>query len=430
MSDGLVTIAPSKVAGTVKAPPSKSYTHRAILGACLAGEATVSNPLLSADTNATVDAARLFGADVTVEEETIRVVAPDEWPRVPEDVVDCANSGTTSRLTSGIAALVDGTTVLTGDESLRSRPQGPLLDAIEELGGRASSTRRNDRAPVVVSGPIDGGTVSIPGNVTSQFVSALLLAGAATEDGIAVEPESAVKGAPYVDVTIDFLDGFGVDARKTEAGFEVDGDQQFSPEGGTYTVPGDFSSASYLLAAGAVAGGEVVVTGVRPSAQGDRAIVDILREMGVEVSWDRPAGRITVSRSSLSGIDVDVGDTPDLLPTIAVLGVVADGTTRIANCEHVRHKETDRVSAMAEELAAMGAVVEETRDSLTIRGGESELGGAAVDGRADHRLVMAFAVAALAADGPTTIHDAEHVEVSFPRFFRVLEQLGVELTEN
>lgn len=425
-----VTIAPSRVTGTVKTPPSKSYTHRAILGACFAGETTVSNPLISADTNATVDAARLFGADVTVEEGTIRVAAPDEWPRVPEDVLDCANSGTTTRLTTGVAALVDGTTVLTGDESLRSRPQGPLLDAIEELGGRAWSTRENGRAPVVVSGPIDGGTASIPGDVTSQFVSALLLAGAATEDGITVEPESAIKGAPYVDVTIDFLDEFGVDARKSEIGFEVDGDQQFSPQDGTYTVPGDFSSASYPLAAGAVAGGEVVVTGVRPSAQGDRAIVDVLREMGAEVAWDRVAGRISVSGTSLSGIDVDVGDVPDLLPTIAALGAVADGTTTITNCEHVRHKETDRVTAMAEELTAMGAVVEETRDSLTIRGSESELDGATVDGRADHRLVMAFAVAALAADGPTTIRGAEHVDVSFPRFFRVLEQLGVELTEN
>jgi 3-phosphoshikimate 1-carboxyvinyltransferase len=171
----------------------------------------------------------------------------------------------------------------------------------------------------------------------------------------------------------------------------------------------------------------VVVEGARPSAQGDSAIVDVLASMDAAVEWDRDAGEITVPRASLSGTTVDVGDTPDLLPTIAALGAVADGDTTIENCEHVRYKETDRVEAMAEELSKLGASVTEAPDRLTVHGGESDLEGAVVDGRGDHRIVMSLAVAGLVADGETTIEGGEHVDVSFPGFFDALRGLGVDV---
>ncbi|MFC6725258.1 3-phosphoshikimate 1-carboxyvinyltransferase, partial [Halobium palmae] len=326
-------------------------------------------------------------------------------------------------------------TVLTGDSSLRSRPQGPLLDAVEQLAGRAESTRGNGQAPLVLKGPVTGGRVSIPGDVSSQYVTALLMAGAVTDEGVEIDLETELKSAPYVDITLELLDDFGVDAEPLRegddlAGFRVDGGQSYSPAGGEYRVPGDFSSISYLLAAGAVAGDEgesVVVEGAVPSAQGDTAVVDVLERMGADVSWDREGGELTVRRSSLSGVEVDVGDTPDLLPTIAALGAVADGETRIVNCEHVRYKETDRVSAMAEELTKLGAAVEEERDVLTVRGGESDLVGAEVDGRADHRIVMSLAVAALVADGETRVLGAEHVDVSFPDFFETFAGIGADI---
>jgi 3-phosphoshikimate 1-carboxyvinyltransferase len=150
--------------------------------------------------------------------------------------------------------------------------------------------------------------------------------------------------------------------------------------------------------------------------------------MGARIDWDREAGRIAVERSALSGVEVDVGDTPDLLPTIATLGAIADGDTRIVNCEHVRYKETDRVSAMAEELATLGANVTETQDTLTVHGGDSDLVGARVDGRGDHRIVMSLAVAGLVAEGETTVAGAEHVDVSFPDFFATLDSLGASVT--
>jgi 3-phosphoshikimate 1-carboxyvinyltransferase len=166
------------------------------------------------------------------------------------------------------------------------------------------------------------------------------------------------------------------------------------------------------------------VRGAYPSAQGDSKIVGVLGRMGADVDWNRDDGVITVERSDLSGVEVDVGDTPDLLPTIAALGAVADGETRIVNAEHVRYKETDRVSAMAEELEKLGAKTEEREDALTVVGAESDLQGGVVDGRADHRVVMALSVAALACTGPTTIAGGEHVDVSFPNFFDVLYDLG------
>ncbi|MBP1921590.1 3-phosphoshikimate 1-carboxyvinyltransferase [Halorubrum alkaliphilum] len=436
----------SDVAGTARAPPSKSYTHRALLAAGYSDGATVASPLVSADTKATARAVTAFGGSVTPEKggaddlaaaDSLVVEGFGGRPSVPADVIDCANSGTTTRLVTATAALADGGTVLTGDSSLRSRPQGPLLDALDELGVRAESTRGNGQAPLVVFGPLSGGDVAIPGDVSSQYVTALLMAGAVTDDGIEVSLTTALKSAPYVDITLELLDEFGITAdpigSETAAGaegFVVPGGQTYAPEDGRYEVPGDFSSISYLVAAGAVAADPddaVRIEGARPSAQGDAAIVDIADRMGATIDWDRENGIITVERSALSGVAVDVGDTPDLLPTIATLGAVADGDTRITNCEHVRYKETDRVAAMAEELEKLGAETTEERDVLTIHGSESDLRGATVDGRADHRIVMSLAVAALAAEGTTTIRGGEHVDVSFPDFFETMAELGARV---
>ncbi len=423
-------ISQSTVSGEIQAPPSKSYTHRAILAAGYGDGATITDPLVSADTGATMQAVEAFGGSVDYDEEAgeLDVDGFNGTPDVPDDVIDCANSGTTMRLVSVTAGLADGLTVLTGDDSLRSRPQGPLLRAVDQLGGRAESTRDNGQAPLVVGGPLVGGTVAIAGDVSSQFITALLMAGATTDAGVDISLQTELKSAPYVDITLEVMDDFGVNARQTQRGFSVAGRQFYEPSGGEYKVPGDFSSISYLLAAGALAGDEsVTVTSAYPSAQGDQAIVDILESMGADIEWNREAGEITVSQSALDGIEVSVEDTPDLLPTIAVLGAAADGTTTMTDAEHVRYKETDRVSAMAEALTAMGASVEEEENRLTIHGGESTLSGATVDGRDDHRIIMSLAVAGLVADGTTTIRGAEHVDVSFPNFFESLSLLGAEL---
>ena len=434
-----VRISPTRVRGSARAPPSKSYTHRAVLAAGYADGATVRNPLFSADTAATARAVEAYGGSAERVDDRWEIDGFDGDPGTPADVIDCANSGTTMRLTTATGGLVDGLAVLTGDDSLRSRPQGPLLDSLEQLGVRADSTRENGQAPLVVGGATSGGRVSIRGDVSSQYITGLLMAGAVTDDGIEIELTTDLKSAPYVDITLETLSAFGVEAtvvggddsevRAAGAdGFEVAGGQTYAPEGGRYDVPGDFSSMSYLLAAGALAAeDELTVEGAYPSAQGDSAIVSILESMGAEIRWDRDAGRITVARSDLEGIDVAVADTPDLLPTIAVLGAAASGTTRITDCAHVRLKETDRVAAMASELGRMGIETEEAEDELVVHGGKLE--GASVRGHDDHRIIMSLAVAGLVADGETTIEGADDVDVSFPTFFDVFEQLGVDVTE-
>jgi 3-phosphoshikimate 1-carboxyvinyltransferase len=424
------TISTSTVAGEAQAPPSKSYTHRAILAAGYGATTTVHDPLVSADTRATIRAVEAYGGTVEHDaaENTLEIEGFEGRPEIPDDVIDCANSGTTMRLTTATAGLTDGITVLTGDDSLRSRPQKHLLRALEQLGARAESTRENGQAPLVIRGPITGGSAAIPGDVSSQYITALLMAGGVTDAGIDITLQTELKSAPYVDITLEVLDDFSVSARKTGRGFSVDGFQQYDA-GGSYTVPGDFSSISYLLAAGVLASEDgLTITGAVPSAQGDKAIVDIVSEMGGDVEWDEAAGEITAQTSDLTGIEVGVEDTPDLLPTIAVLGAVADGTTTITDCEHVRYKETDRVRAMAEALDKMGAEVEEEEETLTIHGGQSELHGATVDGRADHRIIMSLAIAGLVADGETTVTGAEHVDVSFPDFFDLLETLGADVS--
>jgi 3-phosphoshikimate 1-carboxyvinyltransferase len=427
-----VTLTGSAIEGTVGVPPSKSYTHRAILAGGYGDEVTVRNPLVSADTRATMRAVDAFGGEVTYnqEAETLEITGFDGEPAVPDDVIDCANSGTTMRFGTATAGLADGLAVLTGDESLRSRPQEPLLRALDQLAGRAESTRSNGQAPLVVGGPLMGGSAALPGDVSSQFISALLFAGAATDAGVDLTLQTELKSAPYVDITIDVLDEFGVSARRTGRGFSVRGRQSYRTRGGEYTVPGDFSSASYLLAAGALVGDDVTVTGLSPSQQGDEAIVEMLDEMGASIDWDREEGAITVRASDLSGIEVSVADTPDLLPTLAVLGAAADGQMTITDCEHVRYKETDRVAAMAEALTAMGAAVEESEATLTIDGDASTLSGTTLDGRGDHRIVMALAVAGLVAEGETTIRGADHVDVSFPGFFEALSSLGTDVVRD
>lgn len=422
-----ISISPSTVQGETQAPPSKSYTHRAILAAGYGDGARIHDPLLSADTRATMRAVEAFGGTVTQHKSHLDIEGFDGNPAVPDDVLDCANSGTTMRLTTATAALPDGLTVLTGDSSLRSRPQGPLLRALSGLGARAESTRANGQAPLVIGGPMTGGTAAIPGDVSSQYITALLMAGPATEAGIDIALQTELKSAPYVDITLELLDAFGIRARQTNRGFSVAGNQSYRTD--AYTVPGDFSSISYLVAAGALAG-DVTVTGAYPSAQGDQAIVETAEQMGASVEWNHETGELSVEQAPLTGVTVSVADTPDLLPTLAVLGAVADGTMRITDAEHVRYKETDRVRAMAESLDAMGASVEEHDAELIIHGGESTLSGATLDGRGDHRIIMALSVAGLVAEGTTTVRGAEHVDVSFPNFFDVLSGLGASVEQS
>ena len=417
----IASVQPSTLSGEVYAPPSKSYTHRAILITALGPGGTVKRPLISADTRATISASEAFGAEVAMGDE-LKIKGVSSDLKTPEDVINVFNSGTTLRLFSAIASLTDGA-VLTGDASIRSRPNGPLIKALNQLGARVISIRKNDRAPLVIEGKMKGGVASLEGGVSSQFLSAILVAAPLAEGDTSVEIQGELKSRPYAEITIDMMKEAGVKVKAGKNSFEVQGGQEYNLKG--YTVPGDFSSASYPLAAAAVTESEVTVKGILPSIQGDSAIIDILRKMGAEVSWDKERGILRARGHELRGIDIDASLTPDLVPTIAVLGALAKGRTVVFNAEHVRHKETDRLKAMASELSKMGADIKERPDGLVIEGGK--LHGAEVTGYDDHRLVMALTVAGMAAEGTTRIDTAETVDVSYPGFFQAMKSLGARV---
>jgi len=424
-----VSIGKSSLKGEVFAPPSKSYTHRAITLAALSKESIVRRPLLSADTLATVRASEKFGASIERKGENLIIHGFDGKPNVPDDVIDAANSGTTLRLMTAIAALTDGITVLTGDSSLRTRPNGPLLEALNKLGASVCSTRGNERAPIVVRGGLKGAEVDINGSISSQFISALLIACPLTESSTILSIIGKLKSRPYVDVTLEMLELAGVRIQTDDENgtkFIIPGKQKYDFK--DYTIPGDFSSASYLLAAAAMTDeSEVTVKNLFPSKQGDKLIIEVLEQMGADITWDKQAGIVTVKGGRrLKAITFDAGATPDLVPTVAVLAAVAEGTSRIENAEHVRYKETDRLRALATELPKLGVSLIEEKDSLTITGGK--LHGATVHGWDDHRIVMALAVAGMVA-GDTAIDTTESVSISYPDFFKDVQSLGAKIEQ-
>jgi len=417
----IASVERSQVSGEVEVPPSKSYTHRAITISALGPGGSVKRPLLSADTRATIRAAEAFGAEIAIEGETLAVAGAGGGPKTPENVIDVENSGTTLRIMAAVAALTDGA-VLTGDASIRRRPNGPLLKSLCDLGGEAFSIKKDDCAPLVVRGRIRGGRTVLDGSVSSQFLSALLISCPLAEGDSEIEIKGELKSRPYAEITLEMLRAAGAKIETDFERFAVQGGQSYDLGG--YTVPGDFSSASYLLAAAAVTGSSLSVRGLRPSKQGDSAIVSILQEMGAKISWDRSEGVLEIEGRELSGVEVDASLTPDLVPTIAVLGSVAEGQTVVKNAEHVRHKETDRLRAMATELSRMGAKIAERPDGLVIEGGR--LRGARVSGHHDHRIVMALTVAGLVA-GDTTVDTAEAVSVSYPGFFEEMARIGASV---
>lgn len=417
----------SIVRGEIFAPPSKSYTHRAIIMSALADGTVVNRPLLSADTVATISACRAVGAKISEEGDRLVVKGVKGKPSVPADTIDVANSGTTLRLMSAICALCDGTTVLTGDESIQTRPNTPLIDVLNSLGASVRSIAGDGTAPIEVTGPMTGGDAVMGGGISSQFFSALLIACPLCSRQTEIMVEGALKSRPYVEITIEMLKSAGISIELNEdirgqLTFIIPPDQSYRLK--EYTVPGDFSSASYLLAAGALVGNGITVKGLFPNSQGDSAIIHILQEMGGDIKWDKEKGEVVVNRSQLKGISVDVGMTPDLVPTLAALGAAAKGQMVIENAEHVRYKETDRLHAMTVELTRMGVDITEEPDRLVINGGG--LHGARVSGWHDHRIVMALTVAGLIA-GDTVIDTTESVEISYPGFFEDMKGLGGDI---
>lgn len=416
-------IEPTEVlSGEIHAIPSKSYTHRAIIAASLSeGESRITSPLYADDTLVTIRACETFGVTITQSERKLIVTGLSQL-KTPSSKIDCGESASSIRFLTPLAALVKGKTVLDGSEGLRRRPIAPLISALEKLGVKCSSN--SGFPPVTVfGGGLKGGKTSLVGDVSSQFITGLLLACPLARADSEIYLTTPLESKPYVRLTLAMLKKHGVEinASKSLRRYAVRGGQSYRSV--DHNVPGDFSAASFLLSAAAITKSEITVTGLAMD-QPDSEIVNILHNMGAIVDVNEYS--VKVSGKKLRGVEIDARDIPDLVPICAVLACYSEGETRIFGAKRLRIKESDRLNTISTELIKMGGRVLEDAEGMTIKG-SCRLHGAVINPHGDHRIAMACAVAGLKAEGKTEILEAECVDKSYPGFFKDLARLGVQV---
>ena len=410
----------SRCDGGVTIPGSKSYTHRAFILSSLAdGESILINALRSQDTEHTARALAKFGVEVSWESDAVRVLGTGGRFEAGDEKIDVGNSGTSMRFLTALAALRKGTTLLDGNERMRKRPIGALLSGLRALGVRAYSEKGDDFPPAIVkSEGLQGGTARIRGEESSQFLSGLLMVAPYAQRDVTIVVAGSVASKPYLDLTLEVMSAFGVGVRNQGyRSFSVQAGQRYLPQ--KYRIEGDVSNASYFFSAAAVCRGRVEVKNLNPATlQGDIGFLDILERMGCRVT--RGSDRIEVLGGELHGIEIDMNEMPDLVPTLAVTAAFARGKTVIQSIGHLRFKESDRIHALAVELSKMGIRVKEGQDRLEIEGGKPQ--GAEIETYDDHRMAMSFAVAGLAVPG-VKIKGERCVDKSFPGFWEELQKL-------
>jgi 3-phosphoshikimate 1-carboxyvinyltransferase len=412
----------SKISGQIVCPPNKSYTHRAIFLASLAGKnSTVENVLLSADTIATIETCKKFGAEIEIKDSSIIVKNPIKiGTKVPE--INTENSGTTIRIASGIASLFSEEITLTGDSSLQKRPMQPLLDALSSIGAKCDST--DGKPPIKIKGKITGGEVKIPGNFSSQFVSALLICAPLTDNGINLIIEGNLVSKPYLDATIATMRKFGVAVQTLIPYKRYNISPQIYKEC-TFTVPIDFSSLALLLSATVLNGEDIIIKGnIGNLPQGDEVFIDILEQLGVDISMDDEQIKIK-SPEKLNGGKFDLSNSPDLLPPLAILALNSSAPIEIFNVRHARLKETDRIAIVSRELVKLGIKIQENEDGMILESSE-KISGADLISEEDHRLFMAFCIAGMYV-GNCTVTDPESVKVSYPNFIEEMNRMGAKI---
>ena len=412
----------SKIKGEVNCPSNKSYTHRGIFLASLAGNnSKVENVLLSADTKATIEACKNFGANIEVNESSIIVKESIKiGTRVPE--INTENSGTTMRIAIGIASLFSEEITLTGDESLQKRPMQPLLDALSSVGAKCKST--DGKPPVRIQGSMLGGEIKIPGNLSSQFISSLLISAPLTKNGINLTIEGDLVSKPYLDATIATMRKFGVSIQTLIPYKKYNITPQIY-KNTTFTVPIDFSSLALLLSFTVLNGEDVTIKGsIGNLPQGDEAFIDFLEQLGVRVTIDSNEIKVK-SPEKLQGGVFDLRNSPDLLPPLAMLSLISSKPIEIVNVKHARLKETDRIAILARELPKLGINVEEKEDGLILESSKN-LTGAKLNSENDHRLFMAFCIAGTYI-GNCVVTDSESVQVSYPNFIQEMNRLGAKI---
>lgn len=403
MSD--VLIRPASLRGRLKVPLSKSAAHRAVICSALSGGGNIIPPdeSISDDIKATKDAVSLLLAANGKSAENI--------------ILDCGESGSTLRFLIPLAAALGVPAKFIGRGRLPQRPIGIYLDCLPKHGAVCETC---GGLPLKISGKLTPGVFSLPGDISSQFITGLLLSLPLLDGESEIRLTSPLESAGYVDMTVQIMKKFGVSAQKLENGWIVPGNQKYLPNT-SYIIERDWSQAAFFLAAGAL-GGKIELEGLNVgSCQGDRAAEKLFRKFGANIYWN--SGVLTAEPQNLRGMDIDASQIPDLVPVLAATAAVCEGQTIIYNAKRLRLKESDRLSAMASGLNSLGGKVRETPDGLIINGVD-KLHSGKIDGYNDHRVVMAFAVAALKADGDIIITDSQSVQKSYPDFFKDYNSLG------
>lgn len=418
-------INPSTLCGNITVPPSKSHTLRAIVfGMMGKGISVIVNYLHSPDTEAMISAARKFHTRIKQHHNYLMIEGNNGNLSIAEDIIHSGNSGLVFRLMSAIAGLSNGHTIITGDHSIRNcRPIQPLLEGLRQLRISAYATQPNGGAPIIIKGPPVSGTIHVSGE-DSQPISALLIAAAFIE-GVT---EIFVKNPgerPWIDMTLYWLHKLKIPYLRTGySHYKIRGKNSYP--GFHINIPGDFSSAAYPLVAALITGSEITLQNVDFSdIQGDKEVITILQKMGANLELTNNSIRVK-KNSTLQGMDIQVNDCIDAITILSVVGCFAKGTTRLLNGSIAKHKESNRISSMTQELRKMGAAIWETQDGMIIQSSNLR-GSSELYGHRDHRVILSLAVAALGATGTSIIHDIDPIHKSYSSFAQDLQNLGADL---
>jgi len=425
----------SGLIGTVKAPPSKSYTHRAIIIGSINGKTRIINPLYSEDTIATINVLEALGAVIRRGKGYIDITGFEGSPHLQKDFINVGESGTLLRLILSILPLCKGKFVVKGEKTLCGRPNTTIVNALRSWGLNISGRGTSHKLPITIigKGEIKGGRIKISGKMSSQSISSLLIAAPFAKNDTIITVADKIVSRPYIEVTLDVLRWAGIKVRRqgssplagrVPTSFYIKGNQEFRPKK-EFIVHGDYSSAAFLIAAACLVKSNVVIEDLIEDKQGDRRIIDILNKMGARINRAKDSIKIK-GPFELKGMDIDCCDTPDLVPILAVIGCFAKGKTRIYNISHLMYKESDRINAPARELAKLGANIHISNNELIVH--HSTLKRADVSSCRDHRIAMALAVAGLRI-GNLEIEGSECIAKSYPDFISDMRSIGARFRE-
>lgn len=412
-----VIIKPGALNGTVSVPPSKSAAHRAIICAALSDGTSIIEPVeLSNDIKATIECMKKLGAEIQLENKTLTVNGRNIFS-ADNIQLDCGESGSTLRFLIPVAAAGGVSTEFVGHGKLPERPIGVFTECLPQHNVECIT---KGGLPLKINGRLESGTYYVPGNISSQFITGLLLALPLTNGDSEIILTSELQSGDYINMTVDTMKAFGVEVSASENGWKIKGGQHYKPM--HFTVEGDWSQAAFFMTAAAL-GGKITIDNLDiNSRQGDKACMEIYSQFGADITL-HDNGCITIEHNKLKGTEINAENIPDMVPALAVVAALCKGTTVITGAERLRIKECDRLAAMRDGLSRLGADITETPDGFIINGRE-KLFGAEVDGYNDHRIVMSLTVAAVRSDGDIIITGPESVNKSYPDFFEVHKKLG------